>query len=102
MLDRTDLELYGEQVEISFVARIRGMVKFDGVDALVETMAQDVVRTRSCWDSHDHRADGYRAPAPRPTEWFLRPRAALLRARAPRGRRTARCTARTPLVGRGG
>jgi riboflavin kinase/FMN adenylyltransferase len=46
VLDRTDLELYGEPVEISFVSRIRGMVKFEGVDALVETMAQDVVRTR--------------------------------------------------------
>jgi riboflavin kinase/FMN adenylyltransferase len=46
VLDRTDLELYGEQVEISFVSRIRGMVKFDGVDALIETMADDVERTR--------------------------------------------------------
>ncbi len=46
VLDRTDLELYGEPVEISFVSRIRGMVKFDGVEALVETMADDVVRTR--------------------------------------------------------
>jgi riboflavin kinase/FMN adenylyltransferase len=46
VLDRTDLELYGEQVEICFVSRIRGMVKFEGVDALVETIAQDVVRTR--------------------------------------------------------
>jgi riboflavin kinase/FMN adenylyltransferase len=46
VLDRTDLELYGESVEISFVSRIRGMVKFEGVDALIETMGQDVVRTR--------------------------------------------------------
>jgi riboflavin kinase/FMN adenylyltransferase len=46
VLDRTDLELYGHEVEISFVSRIRGMVKFEGVDALVETMAQDVTRTR--------------------------------------------------------
>jgi riboflavin kinase/FMN adenylyltransferase len=46
VLDRTDLELYDELVEISFVARIRGMVKFEGVEALIETMAQDVVRTR--------------------------------------------------------
>jgi riboflavin kinase / FMN adenylyltransferase len=47
VLDRTDLELYGREVEISFVARIRGMVKFDGVDALVDTIRDDVVRTRS-------------------------------------------------------
>ena len=46
VLDRTDLDLYGEPVEISFVARIRGMVAFEGVDALVETMADDVEQTR--------------------------------------------------------
>ena len=50
VLDRTDLELYGVQVEIAFVSRIRGMVKFEGVEALVETMAQDVVRTRELLD----------------------------------------------------
>ena len=46
VLDRTDLDLYGELVEISFVARIRGMVKFEGIEALVETMGEDVARTR--------------------------------------------------------
>jgi riboflavin kinase/FMN adenylyltransferase len=47
VLDRTDLELYGRRVAISFVARIRGMVKFDGIDALVATMHDDVARTRT-------------------------------------------------------
>ena len=46
VLDRTDLELYGEPVEISFVSRIRGMVKFEGIEALVEKMAEDVEQTR--------------------------------------------------------
>jgi riboflavin kinase/FMN adenylyltransferase len=46
VLDRTDLDLYDELVEVSFEARIRGMVKFDGVEELVETMAEDVSRTR--------------------------------------------------------
>jgi riboflavin kinase/FMN adenylyltransferase len=46
VLDRTDLELYGVPVEISFVARIRGMVAFEGVEKLVETMKGDVERTR--------------------------------------------------------
>ncbi len=46
VLDRDDLELYDVPVEVSFVARIRGMVAFEGVDALVETMKGDVVRTR--------------------------------------------------------
>lgn len=46
VLDRDDLELYGRRVEVSFVARIRGMVKFDGVEALVATINDDVARTR--------------------------------------------------------
>ncbi|RNL80465.1 bifunctional riboflavin kinase/FAD synthetase [Nocardioides marmorisolisilvae] len=46
VLDRTDLALYGVAVEISFVARIRGMVAFEGIEALVETMKGDVERTR--------------------------------------------------------
>ena len=47
MLDRDDLELYGVVVEVSFVARIRGMLRFDSVEELVATMAQDVARTRA-------------------------------------------------------
>jgi riboflavin kinase/FMN adenylyltransferase len=47
VLDHTDLELYAELVEVSFVARIRGMVRFEGVDELVATMADDVTRTRA-------------------------------------------------------
>jgi len=46
VLDREDLELYGVQVEVSFVARIRGMLRFDSADELVRTMADDVVRAR--------------------------------------------------------
>jgi riboflavin kinase / FMN adenylyltransferase len=44
VLDRDDLELYDVLVEVSFVERIRGMVRFEGVEALIETMAGDVVR----------------------------------------------------------
>ena len=49
VLDRTDLELYGVEVEVEFVERLRGMVTFDGadaLDALVEQMAADVERAR--------------------------------------------------------
>jgi len=46
VLDRDDLELYDVEVEVSFVERIRGMERFDGVEALVETMHDDVRRTR--------------------------------------------------------
>jgi riboflavin kinase / FMN adenylyltransferase len=44
VLDRDDLELYDVDVEVAFVDRIRGMVRFDGVDTLIETMRDDVRR----------------------------------------------------------
>jgi riboflavin kinase / FMN adenylyltransferase len=47
VLDRDDLELYGAEVEVAFVARIRGMQRFDSVDDLVATMHEDVERARS-------------------------------------------------------
>ncbi len=47
VLDRDDLELYGVEVEVSFVDRIRGMVAFDSVDKLLAQMADDVERTRT-------------------------------------------------------
>jgi riboflavin kinase / FMN adenylyltransferase len=50
VLDRDDLELYDAEVEVAFVERIRGMVRFDGVDALVDTMHQDVARAREILD----------------------------------------------------
>lgn len=46
VLDRDDLELYGVEVEVAFVERLRGMVKFEGIEALVETMGDDVRRAR--------------------------------------------------------
>lgn len=46
-LDRDDLELYGVEVEVAFVERLRGMVRFDGIEPLLETMADDVRRTRA-------------------------------------------------------
>jgi len=45
-LDRDDLELYGVEVEVAFVDRLRGMIRFDGIEPLLETMADDVRRTR--------------------------------------------------------
>lgn len=46
VLDRTDLELYGVEVEVAFVARIRGMVRFEGAEQLVASMAHDVEEAR--------------------------------------------------------
>jgi len=44
VLDRDDLELYGVEVEVSFVARLRGMVNFESIDELVDTMHDDAAR----------------------------------------------------------
>jgi len=46
VLDRTDLELYGVEVEVEFVARLRGMTAYAGIKPLLEQMALDVHRTR--------------------------------------------------------
>ncbi len=46
VLDRDDLDLYGVEVEVAFVSRLRGMRRFDDVDDLVEAMHEDVRRTR--------------------------------------------------------
>jgi riboflavin kinase/FMN adenylyltransferase len=46
VLDRDDLELYDVEVEVSFVDRIRGMVRFDDVEALIATMHDDVRHAR--------------------------------------------------------
>lgn len=46
VLDRHDLELYDVDVEVTFVQQLRGMVRFDGVEALIQTMEDDVRRTR--------------------------------------------------------
>ena len=47
VLDRTDLDLYGVEVEVGFVDRLRGMVAFESIDELVEQMRADVDRARA-------------------------------------------------------
>ncbi len=47
VLDRTDLELYDVEVEVSFVERLRGMVAFESVDKLVDQMHADVEKARA-------------------------------------------------------
>lgn len=42
-----DLDLYGEQLRVSFVRRLRGMVAYTTAAALVEQMHADVAETRS-------------------------------------------------------
>ena len=46
VLDRTDLDLYGERVSLELVERLRPTLRFDSVEALVQQMRQDVDRSR--------------------------------------------------------
>lgn len=45
-LDRTDLDLYGVRATIDFTERLRGTLRFDSVDALIEQMRRDVDEVR--------------------------------------------------------
>lgn len=47
VLDRDDLELYGEPVAVELVRRLRPTLRFDGVGPLVEQMRVDVEECRS-------------------------------------------------------
>lgn len=46
VLDRTDLDLYDEAIRVEFVDRLRGMVMYEGVDALIAQMRHDVEQAR--------------------------------------------------------
>jgi len=46
VLDRTDLDLYGETVAVELVERLRDTVAFAGIDPLVEQMRRDVEQCR--------------------------------------------------------
>ena len=47
VLDRDDLELYDVSVEVAFAERLRGMERFDSIEALIEQMRDDVDRARA-------------------------------------------------------
>jgi riboflavin kinase/FMN adenylyltransferase len=46
-LDRDDLDLYGAQTRVDFAARLRGMVRFDSVEALIDQMRHDAESARA-------------------------------------------------------
>lgn len=52
VLDRDDLDLYGQPISVSFVQRIRGQLTFDDVSGLVTRMGQDVAMTRDLLARH--------------------------------------------------
>lgn len=41
-----DFNLYGQQVQVKFVSRLRGMVAFEGIPKLIDQMTQDVTKAR--------------------------------------------------------
>lgn len=47
-----DGDLYGRQIRVQFVAKLRDELKFDGVDALVEQMHADATQARRMLDAH--------------------------------------------------
>ena len=50
VLDRDDLDLYGDVVAVEFTHRLRPTLRFAGVDDLVRQMAEDVARCRVLLD----------------------------------------------------
>ena len=46
VLGRSDLDLYHHRVDLDFLAHVRPMVKFDGIDSLLQAMAHDLVDAR--------------------------------------------------------
>jgi riboflavin kinase/FMN adenylyltransferase len=50
-IDRVGLDLYGLHVAVDFLAYLRGMEKFDTIEALLARMADDVKRAREIVDA---------------------------------------------------
>ncbi|GAA1069896.1 bifunctional riboflavin kinase/FAD synthetase [Kitasatospora nipponensis] len=50
-IDRVGLDLYGLHVAVDFLAYLRGMEKFDSIDALLDRMAVDVKQARELTES---------------------------------------------------
>ncbi|MDT9700735.1 bifunctional riboflavin kinase/FAD synthetase [Streptomyces sp. P17] len=46
VIDRVGLDLYGLHVAVDFLAFVRGQVKFESLDALIERMAEDIKISR--------------------------------------------------------
>jgi riboflavin kinase/FMN adenylyltransferase len=51
VLDRSDLDLYGETVIFEFIERLRATEKFDSIEDLILQMADDVERARAVLSS---------------------------------------------------
>jgi riboflavin kinase/FMN adenylyltransferase len=53
VVDRDDLDLYGDVVDLDFVRRLRPTVRFSGVQELVERMRRDVQECREILSASD-------------------------------------------------
>jgi riboflavin kinase/FMN adenylyltransferase len=47
-------DLYGREIEVEFVARLRDELRFDNVDAMVEQMHRDADAARAVLAGIDH------------------------------------------------
>ena len=57
-----DFNLYGQDCTVEFVARLRGMLAFEGIDALIDQMEADVNKSRAILNGNAPEID---APEPR-------------------------------------
>ena len=60
--DLQDFNLYGQHCTVEFVARLRGMLAFEGIDALIQQMEADVNKSRAILKGNAPEID---APEPR-------------------------------------
>ncbi len=58
VLDRTDLELYGEYIGMEFVRRLRETLRFESIQDLLDQMAIDVQQCRETLSTIVPRAEG--------------------------------------------
>lgn len=54
IIDVSGIDIYGERVHVSFVRRLRGMAKFDSLQALIDRMQLDVDETRILLQGDQH------------------------------------------------
>ncbi|MFE3829072.1 bifunctional riboflavin kinase/FAD synthetase [Streptomyces sp. NPDC059092] len=52
-IDRVGLDLYGLHVAVDFLSYVRGMQKFESIEALLDAMGDDVKRARALTESYD-------------------------------------------------
>lgn len=55
--DSIDIDLYGKVMEVHFVERLRGMLKFETLDALIAGISDDVARVRALLTSGSAAAE---------------------------------------------